>query len=64
MPLPWRDTLKFYCGCCGNGPLAPTKQGVIEDWCARCMSHVGSDGQLWDRTYEAVHGTPCPYQVA
>lgn len=46
-----------YCGCCGNESRG--------DFCAKCtktVKHLGpSSLQLWDRTYEAIHGEPCPF---
>lgn len=47
-----------YCGCCGN-------ETAREDdlWCPRCIGHVGSHGPLWERTWAAVTGEECPYQV-
>jgi hypothetical protein len=52
-----------YCGCCDNEiPDDGGDDGPL--WCTRCESHVGAQGGSWDRTYEAVHGRPCPFQVA
>ena len=46
------------CGCCGrvnetDGPL----------WCTECAGHVGDAGPFWERTFEALHGRPCPHQA-
>ena len=54
-----RESVQFYCGCCGNEVDADD-----HIWCAMCRNHVGDRGPLWDRTWFAEHGTPCPYQVA
>lgn len=48
---------EFYgCGCCG------CRISSTALWCVRCAGHVAKDGHLWDRTFEAVHGEPCPYK--
>lgn len=31
-------------------------------WCEFCAEHVGTEGPPWERTYESVHGKPCPIQ--
>lgn len=46
-----------YCGCCGS----PMPDRV--EWCCRCRSHVLNTGPSWNRTYEAQHQQPCPFQV-
>ena len=49
-----------YCGCCGN--QIDATEGA---WCLRCAQHVGRfDGYEWDRTYFAINGVDCPFQVA
>ena len=45
-----------YCGCCGR------RISECEIWCRDCESHIAKLGHLWDQTYEAVNGEPCPYQ--
>ena len=50
-----------YCGCCGHGIRG--RQDYDPLWCHRCKGHVGIEGADWDRTYESVHGVPCPFQV-
>jgi len=51
-----RDTT--YCGCCGDGPIR------LNLWCDRCAAHVGQPGPPpWERTYQAISGEPCPFQV-
>jgi hypothetical protein len=51
-----------YCGCCGN----PCGRGRV--FCNRCQTKVGHLGpsslHAWDRTFEATHGVPCPFQVS
>lgn len=36
-------------------------------WCVRCTRTVGhlgpADRPAWDRTHQATHGEPCPFQV-
>jgi len=55
------DEWEWYCGCCGN------RCGVGRSWCVRCTAPVGHLGpshlHAWDRTYEAVHGESCPFQI-
>lgn len=47
-----------YCGCCGN------ENDGGYDFCERCMDHVGRfSGAPWMRTYFALHGVDCPFQV-
>lgn len=50
-----------YCGCCGR-----PYQGRDSTFCDDCLKHVAPrafDKAPWDRTFEAVHKAPCPYQV-
>lgn len=51
-----------HCGCCGNCYV-----WLASEFCTPCRSrvkHLGPHGlPPWDRTYEAVHGSPCPFQV-
>jgi hypothetical protein len=47
--------MKHYCGCCGTREI-----GEAALWCAPCGRHVAKDGALWDRTYFAQFGQPCP----
>lgn len=50
-----------YCGCCGR----QIENGWSQWWCDDCLKHIGSEGPpLWDRTYAAIHGVECPYQVS
>ena len=44
-----------YCGCCGRYTLL--------EWCKRCRSHVGKSGVAWERTYFALTGLPCPFEI-
>jgi hypothetical protein len=53
-----RESVQFYCGCCGNEVEADD-----HIWCVPCREHVGGQGSLWDRTWFAKHGTDCPYQA-
>lgn len=51
-----------YCGCCG----APPHRG--SDWCAPCRSYghlapMVKGRDLWDRTWFARFGEPCPNEV-
>jgi len=49
-----------YCGCCGR----ETQWGGSPYWCQECSRHVADNRQPpWDRTYEAIHGEPCPFQI-
>lgn len=54
-----------YCGCCGRMQMS----GGDSPWCDDCREHVGPsfDGtvyiHLWERTYYAIHGEPCPHQI-
>lgn len=46
-----------YCGCCGR----PTRNSF---WCSRCTAHIApADRSLWDRTWFAQHGQPCPFEA-
>jgi hypothetical protein len=50
-----------FCGCCGDAMPGPA---TGRNWCSRCVLHLGSTHlPPWERTYEAVTGTPCPFQV-
>ena len=51
------DAEHDYCGCCG------TDDQVSGEWCRRCKAHVGTNGPAYDRTYRALNGTECPFQV-
>jgi hypothetical protein len=44
-----------FCGCCGRPSV-----GL---WCRQCEGHIGRSGKLCERTYQAVKGRPCPFQV-
>lgn len=47
------------CGCCGGSLRSPE----CDLWCARCETHIDNTAtHLWDRTYEAKHGKPCPFK--
>ncbi len=50
-----------HCGCCGDCLTG----AATTDWCKRCVRHVGRHHYVppWDRTYEALHASPCPFQV-
>lgn len=51
---------KNYCGCCG------TEISNYDIWCKRCKSHVIPSSEyynVWDRTFLAQFGKPCPYQI-
>jgi hypothetical protein len=51
-----------YCGCCGDEIRNSTDHMVM--WCARCKPHIaGYSAPPWERTYEAINGEPCPFQV-
>ena len=41
------------CGCCARDCW-----GL---WCDDCVLHVLTRGPLWDRTYFAQFGLPCPF---
>ena len=51
-----------FCGCCGREMASPTDHDEV--WCEDCAKHVGTEGHIWDQTYEAVHGSPCPFDVS
>lgn len=51
-----------FCGCCGDVILVEPC-AAIPWWCDRCFPHTGVVGHLWERTYEALNGEPCPFQV-
>lgn len=53
-----------FCGCCGNSIIQDTT-ALVHLWCEPCSKHISTDSGLatWERTYEAVHDEPCPYQV-
>jgi hypothetical protein len=44
-----------FCGCCGRPSVAL--------WCRNCEKHIGRTGKLCDRTYQALRGCPCPFQI-
>lgn len=48
-----------HCGCCGS-----CWRWLQTEFCSRCRSLQGHLGPMplapWDRTYQAVHGEPCP----
>ena len=49
-----------YCGCCGSQlPLL----SIGAEWCKQCVYHVGSSGELHNRTYFAITGRECPYET-
>jgi hypothetical protein len=48
-----------YCGCCGQ----PAGAGGDALWCEPCRDHVGAVGHPWDRTFFALTGAECPFQV-
>jgi hypothetical protein len=49
-----------YCGCCGD----ETRGAFFCVKCTKIVKHLGpSSLHLWDRTYEAVHGEPCPFSL-
>ena len=50
----------WYCGCCGN-TIGPGVDPIW--WCEACEPHIGASGHAWERTYFALTGKPCPYQV-
>jgi hypothetical protein len=52
-----------YCGCCGRQARA-RRSDPEPLWCKPCSQHVAATGHLWDRTFEAINGEPCPYQVS
>lgn len=56
-------TYENFCGCCGH-PIPDDGSDDEPVWCHACLTHIGSEGAPWDRTYEATTGTPCPWQVA
>lgn len=45
-----------HCGCCGR-PCSPRRV-----WCCWCAQpgHLADAPRLWERTWEAQHGEPCP----
>lgn len=49
---------RLYCGCCGR----EASPHLL--WCDDCHVHAGISGPLWERTFEARTGRPCPHQVA
>lgn len=51
-----------YCGCCGN-EITDHRIGVVQSWCGPCCQHIATRGPSWERTYEAINGVPCPFQV-
>lgn len=61
------DAIQDYCGCCGDEIPATGNDHVPDDdvpmWCNRCWHHTGVAGPLWERTYEALNGEPCPFQI-
>ena len=55
---------KDYCGCCGREIDGRGGQSTI--WCRDCEAHLAPGGhgiKFWDRTFQAQHGKPCPFQV-
>jgi hypothetical protein len=62
--VPGFDETEDFCGCCG-------KAAESLHWCNACIEHIGPretrSGRaidLWERTYFAQYGIPCPYQVS
>lgn len=53
---------EYFCGCCGN-EIPQWHHNRL--WCSPCSLHISPSQYkpLWERTYEAVTGEPCPYQV-
>jgi hypothetical protein len=55
--------MPHYCGCCGA-----VETGERWLWCYRCERHVLKDKPggppMWERTFEAQFGKPCPYSEA
>lgn len=50
-----------YCGCCGAQlPIL----SIGDEWCKNCKLHVGSYGELYNRTYFALTGHECPYETS
>jgi hypothetical protein len=51
-----------YCGCCGN----EISDRLSSLWCERCRGHIGqfTSGHPWEKTYAAMHGEDCPFQVS
>jgi hypothetical protein len=49
------------CGCCGGRLASPE----CDLWCERCIPHTDRTGtlDLWDRSYYAQHGKPCPFSA-
>jgi hypothetical protein len=49
-----------HCGCCGRCFVR-----LDDVFCYQCRQLKGHLGSIhwppWDRTHEAVHGTPCPF---
>jgi hypothetical protein len=53
-----------YCGCCGNEIIGRRRKGDGDPlWCAHCRAHVSDHGPLWERTWFAQRGEPCPRQT-
>jgi hypothetical protein len=49
-----------HCGCCGR--CFAWLKGVFCYQCCQIKEHLGpAHLPPWDRTYEAVHGTLCPF---
>lgn len=55
-----------FCGCCGRAVRGSYLDSEREpgDWCSQCITHLGKKGAPWERTYFALHGADCPWQVA
>lgn len=50
-----------FCGCCGRSYYNPSDD---YEWCGNCAGHVDESKAFpWDRTFRAVTGKDCPYQV-
>lgn len=51
------------CGCCGR-LFADRWEAETQIFCRQCKRHVlpnSHNTDPWDRTFEAQHGTPCPF---
>lgn len=57
-----REREEDFCWCCGY-EIEPDL-GYDPNWCGACLEHISPENlQPWDRTYFALHGEPCPFQV-
>ena len=56
------DAEEDFCGCCGDA-IPDHGMDIVQAWCGPCWHHVGIVGPMWERTFEAMNGEPCPFQV-